>query len=72
MFEGQLKQLCPSERWVAPMPPLKKNKLANERPFGLTPAWVMLQSGEPVPAMIRSGVAAGWRTTRIGASDCAA
>ena len=56
MLLGHDNTCSPSLIGVAPMPPLKKSTVVYGRPSSRVLDWLSAQSGEPTPAMTRSGI----------------
>ena len=56
MLLGHDSTCSPSLTGVAPMPPLKNSTVVYGLPSSRVPDWLSAHSGEPTPAITRSGI----------------
>jgi hypothetical protein len=56
MLLGHDRTFSPSLTGVAPRPPLKKRTVVYVLPLSRVPDWLSAHSGEPAPAITRSGI----------------
>src|SRR2546422_10240557 len=59
MLLGHESTCSPSLTGVAPMPPLKNSTVVYGLPSSRVPDWLSAHSGEPTPAITRSGITWG-------------